>query len=606
MDYRTIQSREYNTDVLNAQNQSAAGAYGLHDPHPYLRDRQNSDNRTRTSFQDSNVFGYKQDTNVTWQNTGRDDRSAGIRSGVYDHAHKSVDNVVYDPSAPMAATGTLAHQTYVTPSQDMYQHNDPQVPKSRLGAEVFGMADFDRHAARQDLQSSHAHWLSQSKTVNAGAAEAMTHQDRKQQDLSSALSTHQATPAQPGPEEVKSGALDSWKNAKISHTPSNEIRDVNTFERRATELSSANLPLPATDYSSFVPKTKAVETSEEVDRRVKDAFYSDLYGQAGYHGDRSGLGKRSEVNSTTGIFSKEGQSKGNRWDEGMTAAQRRQEFLRTTGFGATETPTPAPQAPVPDQTQIDLARAQLRMPKVIKGSELESASLHTDDFYQKYNVVKDHKEINVFTLLLKNLPRDADAEALKAMAGAKHVVRASVQTDNIKNECTGFGEITIRLLDSETKEDIEGRFKAAGVAVEDKSDDAGQRQSNYHLLASTGWRDNKLESAEKRHAKTTWETHKLSKISNLGTSFSIGDNANIMNLSKQFEDKVRVGDDGLMQAQQTAIDQNNTLLNWNNMRPQTAAPAYGGSTGTQAYMKPTQSYNTRKNLVTSSYTTQYY
>lgn len=348
------------------------------------------------------------------------------------------------------------------------------------------------------------------------------------------------------------------------------IEDVNTFEKRAAQLSSSNIPLPATDYSSFAPKTKAVETNEEVDKRVKDAFYSDLYGQTGNYGDRASVPVRSELSATSGFLSKETVSKGSRWGEGMTAAQRRQEFLRTTGVPTADQQIEPPPVVIPDQTQIDLARNQLRMPKVIKGSELESTSLHSDEFYQKYNVVKDNKEINVFTLSLKGLPPTADSELLKVTSGAKHVVKATVQTDNIKNECTGFGEITIRLLDTESKEEIENRFRAIGITVEDKSDDAGKRQSNYHLLASTGWKDHKLEAAEKRHVNPSFETHKLSKINNLGSNFSLGDDQNIMNLTRQFENKVRIGDDNLHQAQQTAIDQNNTLLNWNNMRPHTA------------------------------------
>lgn len=215
MEFNQNQSREYGTDVLNQTAQASNSTYGLYDPHPYLKDRVHSDNRTRTSFQDSNVFGYKQDSNVTWQNPGRDTKGAGIRSGVYNHAYSSPDNVVYDPNATMAQTATVAGQTFVAPTPDMYQHNDPQIPKSRLGAEVFGMADFNRQAAKADLQSRDAHWLSQGKTENSVAGLNISPQDRKQLNLHSAYSNHQPVSYQAPAEELKTSVLDSWKNSKI-------------------------------------------------------------------------------------------------------------------------------------------------------------------------------------------------------------------------------------------------------------------------------------------------------------------------------------------------------------------------------------------------------
>ena len=55
-----------------------------------MKDRINLDNRTTTSFQDSNVFGYKLNNNVTWQDPERDVKSAGIRSGDYINAFRSL------------------------------------------------------------------------------------------------------------------------------------------------------------------------------------------------------------------------------------------------------------------------------------------------------------------------------------------------------------------------------------------------------------------------------------------------------------------------------------------------------------------------------------
>jgi len=324
-----------------------------------------------------------------------------------------------------------------------------------------------------------------------------------------------------------------------------------------------------------------------------------LYGQTGKYGAR-GASRKSEIHSQTGIFSKEGQSKGPRWGEDISAAQRRQDFLRTTGFGDPEAPdAPSPSTPIPDDTEINIARSQLRMPKVVKGSELESRSLHADNFYQKYNVVKDHQEINVISLVFNNLPPTMDIETLKIMSGAKHVVRCIVQTDNIKNECTGEGEITIRLFGSETKEEIVARFYAAGLNTQDKKEDAGQRKSNFHELASNGYRD-------QRQVNTAYETDKLAKLANLSTNVHMGTNEDLVNMNRNHAEVIRNNQIGIFKAQNDVVNQNNQLQNWDNMRPQTAGPSYSNSSGNESFMRPTQSFNTRTKLTQNSYKTQYF
>lgn len=99
---------------------------------------------------------------------------------------------------------------------------------------------------------------------------------------------------------------------------------------------------------------------------MKDALYSDLYGQTGKYGPSTSHGLRSEISSHTGFLSREGQSKGNRWGEDISASQRRQDFMRTTGFQNVEADQDIPPPQLPDETHINLARSQLRMPKVIK------------------------------------------------------------------------------------------------------------------------------------------------------------------------------------------------------------------------------------------------
>lgn len=365
MESRELKQREYNTDVLNAKNAAGYGQHTLYDPHPFLKDRIHSDNRARTSFQDSNIFGYKVDNNATWQNTGRENKGVGIRSGDYVHAHRSTDNVVYDPKAPMAGITTNTQHTFIQPTPEMYRQDDPQIPKSRLGEEIFGLKQFNRQAASQDLLSQDKYWLRHvDKTVNVDNGEGLTPNDRRQLNLASSLSEHRPSPYQPPPKELRNETLSSVFDVNKADKRSNLHQDVNTFEKRSQELSSANNPLATTDYSHYTPKTKQQDTFEDVEKRVKDAFYSDLYGQTGKYGTNAGVSQRSEINSSTGIFSKEGQSKGYRWGEDVSAAQRRQDFLRTTGFTSTAV---GAQPKLADDKEINLARASIRMPKVIKG-----------------------------------------------------------------------------------------------------------------------------------------------------------------------------------------------------------------------------------------------
>ena len=596
MESRENKLREYNTDVLNSKNGGSYGGSTLYDPHPFLKDRQHCDTRARTSFQDSNIFGYKNDNNVTWQNTGREGKGVGIKSGVYDHARISADNVVFDPRAPMAGMVSNTAQHYVVPTPDMYRQDDPQVPKSRLGEEIYGHKDFNRQAVRSDLQSQNTYWLRHNDaTSNVDNQEGLTPSDKRQRDLVSSQSNQiQAPYQQLPPRDFRHESNSSWQDDNKSDKRSNIHQDVNTFVKRAQELSSVNNPLTTTDYSEYTPKTRQQETFEDVDKRVKDAFYSDLYGQTGKHGLNTAVAQRSEVSSSTGIFSKEGQSKGSRWGEDISAAQRRQDFLKTTGFTSS---VAGVQPHYTDDKEINMARASIRMPKVIKGCELQSRSLHSDEFNQRYNVIKDHRETNVISLLFNNLPAEMDAESLKAMSGAKHVVRVAVKTDNIKNQCTGQGEITIRLFEQETKAEIVKRFRAAGLNVEDKPEDAVQKQSNYQSLSSTGWRDSKYALEEKRSPGVAWESDKLSKLANLSTNIHMGDSDYLVNMNKQYADVVRNHDNGHNDANKNASAHNQLMVDWTNMRPQTAGPSSGARLGDSPFMRPTESFNTRSKMV---------
>jgi len=70
------------------------------------------------------------------------------------------------------------------------------------------------------------------------------------------------------------------------------------------------------------------------------------------------------------------------------------------------------------------------------------------------NTLNKYKDANKQSVVvdynLKGLPETIKEEDLKKIAGVKHVISATVEHDNIKNVCTGTGNIKMR-LDAESE-----------------------------------------------------------------------------------------------------------------------------------------------------------
>lgn len=98
------------------------------------------------------------------------------------------------------------------------------------------------------------------------------------------------------------------------------------------------------------------------------------------------------------------------------------------------------------------------------------------------------------------MPKEANSETIKDIAGAKHVIGASTKIDNIKNECVGTGNLQVRLGEGESEEQIVQRLKNNGINAR-RSGTATRKHNNYKDLASTNWKDSHLQVQEKRHVK---------------------------------------------------------------------------------------------------------
>ena len=59
---------------------------------------------------------------------------------------------------------------------------------------------------------------------------------------------------------------------------------------------------------------------------------------------------------------------------------------------------------------------------------------------------------------MKDLPPNAEVEAIKKLSGVKHIISATVDEDNIKGHCTGTGRIKMRLTNEDNLENIKLKY----------------------------------------------------------------------------------------------------------------------------------------------------
>ena len=99
--------------------------------------------------------------------------------------------------------------------------------------------------------------------------------------------------------------------------------------------------------------------------------------------------------------------------------------------------------------------------------ELETTNLNDDGFYERYgNLDRNPDSRQVVSLKLKNLPPETTGEHIRSKSGARHVIEANSEIDNIKNCCVGTGSFKCRLGEGERQEQIVQRFKNEGFEVE--------------------------------------------------------------------------------------------------------------------------------------------
>jgi hypothetical protein len=77
----------------------------------------------------------------------------------------------------------------------------------------------------------------------------------------------------------------------------------------------------------------------------------------------------------------------------------------------------------------------------------------------------------VVDLDVKGLSEATQADDLKKISGAKHIISAVVDQDAIKNTCTGTGRIKLRLGGEDELVNVKLQFLKAGLGVQEHADD---------------------------------------------------------------------------------------------------------------------------------------
>lgn len=270
MEARNLKMREYNTDIFNSKPttapvaQASSKIHSSHHPtgfsnhgaknaplndrnHPHLREKIHAEKASRTSFQDSNIFGYKNDSNVTWQENGRSDKIRKREAQYSPHKTQKGQPAPIDHGQKDAGVTSNAHEFVPKP----VSIPDNSAAGSKYGKEFHGQdQDFNRYQASFDLSSSSKNWMT-SKAPNRQQTGKLDAKTRKQAELGSDWNRNTEMPDvnydkqrhQEQKKDFKIPANMNWNNQNACETrqnvrPGYDTEDVNTFQKKQEQLQS--------------------------------------------------------------------------------------------------------------------------------------------------------------------------------------------------------------------------------------------------------------------------------------------------------------------------------------------------------------------------------
>lgn len=127
---------------------------------------------------------------------------------------------------------------------------------------------------------------------------------------------------------------------------------------------------------------------------------------------------------------------------------------------------------------------------VMKMKDLSSNLLGQDCPFEKYSTVRDPAKAHsqVYDLVISGLPQTTQADDIKKITGAKHLVEVIVDHDAINNACTGTGKVRVRLGEDESLDLVKLDFAKAGYDVRESSTSQGLKPAftlSHSLLDKT-------------------------------------------------------------------------------------------------------------------------
>ncbi len=387
---RRLKSREYNTDIFNArQGAGQQKAYEGIKSNPFAAPV------VRATYQDSNIFNYKDQSNPTWQPTDWVSRKKPLLKQSCTQAKHSADMPLDNSHSSMKHIQTTSQATHTMPTKELYNVNNPTDALVRKGTEFYGTPNYNKEA-RKDLMSADANWNNHTvRTSNV--------------DNNNNPSAHKKQRVH------QIGSTASWTNPDYNQIKGNpqDKDSQNTFHKRAEQLASNPDVFPTSAPVNYQALQKKQQIDEDVLARTQDWTYSDLFGQAGKI-PRSKK-QSTTIAATSGWNSSENATKG--WREGAGANERKRDFLSSETFDK-------PRNAAPAKKDIDHGH---RVPgvdsKTAKVMELQTSALNSNGFYEKaYQAPVGPNAREVVDLNLRNLPPDATDESVKSCAKVSHVI----------------------------------------------------------------------------------------------------------------------------------------------------------------------------------------
>ncbi|CDW87720.1 UNKNOWN [Stylonychia lemnae] len=488
----------------------------------------------RASYQDSNIFGYKDDYNPTIQSSasGQDSNVRLRQTATFSSRIFTSDNGPSESERPPSRSRQEEKwQSTVFEGPITEQSRRKKLGQGDAGVEtLFGQdrIDFENKSnampvlsskkegkqwkpVRQEktaeqrkneelhgrsaatygtgskkdgtLMANNADWRNLQQThVNASSSQKgnqegpQTNKDKKYDNLSSNIFCQEEKDNQPTydptVEKAGFGTDANWTAQAGSAKIINKGYKQDPYKKKQAQLSSQVFDL--TDYSEYQPMNKPkLDINNLADnQRKQNHLYSDILGSEGQNTmSQRNVGLKNNDNGPNNTWSQsDGKSQKKDQNTYNTKDQKHSQLkssLDTHNYDA----SPVRQTEQQDNSISVTIPGKHSMATKLK--DLSSDVLGTGNTINHYNAAD--RETVLVDLDVKGLPAHTQADDLKKISGAKHVISAVVEQDAITNNCVGTGRIKLRLGGEDEVDNVKLQFLKAGYAVQDHTENSKKK-----------------------------------------------------------------------------------------------------------------------------------